>query len=90
LHSRRGTVFGWRGSRSSWSATYRNRGAGEKISRLVVPELNPKEAAMVGGVEIYPVKSLLDVIRFVNTGNGILPLKVDSESLLSESPAISI
>jgi magnesium chelatase family protein len=55
-----------------------------------VPELNPKEAAMVGGVEIYPVKSLLDVIRFVNTGNGILPLKVDSESLLSESPAISI
>jgi magnesium chelatase family protein len=63
---------------------------GRKISRLVVPELNPKEAAMVGGVEIYPVKSLLDVIRFVNTGNGILPLKVDSESLLSESPAISI
>ncbi len=40
---------------------------------------------MLGGVEIYPVKSLLDVIRFVNTGNGILPLKVDSESLLSEA-----
>ena len=58
---------------------------GRKISRLVVPELNAKEAAMVGGVEIYPVKSLLDLIRFVNTGNGILPLKVDSESLLSEA-----
>jgi magnesium chelatase family protein len=58
---------------------------GRKISRLVVPELNAKEAAMVGGVEIYPVKSLLDVIRFVNTCNGILPLKVDSESLLSEA-----
>ncbi|MGA9968141.1 MAG: YifB family Mg chelatase-like AAA ATPase [Terriglobales bacterium] len=58
---------------------------GRKISRLVVPELNAKEAAMVGGVEIYPVKSLLDVIRFVNTGNGILPLKVDSETLLSEA-----
>jgi magnesium chelatase family protein len=58
---------------------------GRKISRLVVPELNAKEAAMVGGVEIYPVKSLLDVIRFVNTGNGILPLKVDSEALLSEA-----
>jgi magnesium chelatase family protein len=71
-----GELFGWRGSQSSWSATYRNRGAGRKISRLVVPELNAKEAAMVGGVEIYPVKSLLDVIRFVNTGNGILPLKV--------------
>src|SRR6202451_1986087 len=56
-----------------------------KISRLVVPELNAKEAAMVGGVEIYPVKSLLDVIRFVNTGNGIQPLKVDSETLLGEA-----
>src|SRR5271169_5830218 len=58
---------------------------GRKISRLVVPELNAKEAAMVGGVEIYPVKSLLDVIRFVNTGNGILPLKVDCGALLSEA-----
>jgi len=58
---------------------------GKKIPRLIVPELNAREAAMVGGVEVYPVKSLLDVIRFVNTGNGILPLKVDSETLLSEA-----
>jgi magnesium chelatase family protein len=58
---------------------------GKKISRLIVPELNAREAAMVGGVEVYPVKSLLDVIRFVNTGNGIQPLKVDSETLLSEA-----
>ena len=58
---------------------------GKKISRLVVPELNAREAAMVGGVEVYPVRSLLDVIRFVNSGNGVLPLKVDSETLLSES-----
>ena len=40
---------------------------------------------MVGGVEVYPVRSLLDVIRFVNTGNGVLPLKVDSDMLLSEA-----
>jgi len=58
---------------------------GRKISRLVVPELNAKEAAMVGGVNVYPVKSLLDVIRFVNTGNGIVPFKVDGETLLSEA-----
>src|SRR5881392_1008404 len=58
---------------------------GKKIPRLVVPELNAREAAMVGGVEVYPVRSLLDVIRFVNTGNGILPLKVDSDTLLSEA-----
>jgi magnesium chelatase family protein len=58
---------------------------GKKIPRLVVPELNAREAAMVGGVQVYPVKSLLDVIRFVNTGNGIQPLKVDSDALLTES-----
>jgi len=58
---------------------------GKKISRLVVPELNAKEAAMVGGVDVYPVKSLLDVIHFVNTGNGIVPLTVKTEALLGES-----
>src|ERR1700757_386617 len=58
---------------------------GRKIPRLIVPELNAREAAMVGGVEVYAVRSLLDVIRFVNTGNGILPLKVDGDTLLNES-----
>jgi len=58
---------------------------GKKISRLVVPELNAKEAAMVHGVTVYPVKSLLDVIHFVNTGNGIEPTVVNQEALLSEA-----
>jgi magnesium chelatase family protein len=58
---------------------------GRKISRLVVPELNAREAAMVGGVSVYPVKSLIDVIQFVNSGNGIAPLSVDSDRLLNES-----
>ena len=58
---------------------------GKKILRLVVPELNAKEAAMVEGVEVYPVRSLIDVIHFVNSGNGILPLKVDSDRLLGDS-----
>src|SRR5206468_4636416 len=56
-----------------------------KISRMVVPEANAKEAAMVGGVDVYPVRSLLDVIHFINSGNGIAPMKADSESLLRES-----
>src|SRR3984885_7113088 len=58
---------------------------GRKISRMVVPEANAKEAAMVGGVDVYPVRSLLDVIQFVNSGNGILPMKADADSLLRES-----
>ena len=56
----------------------------EKISRMVVPEANAKEAAMVGGVEVYPVRSLLDVIHFVNSGNGILPIKPTATSLCAK------
>jgi magnesium chelatase family protein len=58
---------------------------GKKISRLIVPEINAKEAAMVGGVEVYPVRSLIDVIHLVNTGNGIVPVKADCDALLQES-----
>jgi magnesium chelatase family protein len=57
---------------------------GKKLKRLVVPEVNAREAAMVTGVDVYPVKSLLDVIHFVNSGNGIAPLKVDGDTLLSD------
>jgi magnesium chelatase family protein len=56
----------------------------------VVPELNAKEAAMVSGVSVYPVKSLIDVVHFVSTGNGILPLDVNRETLLSESQNFAI
>src|SRR5216110_1079710 len=58
---------------------------GKKITRMVVPEANAKEAAMVSGLDVYPVKSLLDVIHFVNSGNGIVPIKADGDSLLRES-----
>jgi magnesium chelatase family protein len=58
---------------------------GKKISKVIVPEANAREAAMVGGVEVYPVKSLLEVIHFINSGNGIKPLKVDSDALLGAS-----
>src|SRR5437762_6394826 len=55
---------------------------GRKISRIVVPEANAREAAMVSGVTVYPVKSFIDVVRFVNRGNGILPIKIDQPTLL--------
>jgi magnesium chelatase family protein len=58
---------------------------GRKVKRLIVPEVNAREAAMVAGVEVYPVKSLLDVIHFINTGNGISRLQVDGDQLLSEA-----
>jgi magnesium chelatase family protein len=57
----------------------------KKLTRLIVPEVNAREAAMVSGVDLYPVKSLMDVIHFVNTGNGIAPLKVDGDDLLGDA-----
>src|SRR5581483_8163191 len=54
-----------------------------KIPRLGVPEINAREAAMVSGVDVYPLRTLVDVIRFINTGNGIEALRVDSATLLS-------
>lgn len=58
---------------------------GKKLRKLIVPAVNAREAAMVGGIEVYPVKSLLDVIHFVNTGNGIAPVQIDGDTLLGES-----
>src|SRR5258707_2806577 len=58
---------------------------GRKIRRLIVPEVNAREAAMVTGLEVYPVKSLLDVIHFINSGNGVARMQVDGDLLLSEA-----
>jgi magnesium chelatase family protein len=55
---------------------------GKKIKNLIVPEANAREAAMVDGITVYPVNSLVDVVKFINTGNGIFPLNVDTQSLL--------
>src|SRR3989440_3418970 len=40
---------------------------------------------MVGGVEVYPVKSLLDVIHYINSGNGVSRLQIDTDQLLSQA-----
>jgi magnesium chelatase family protein len=53
-----------------------------KIPNLIVPEVNAREAAMVSGVNIYPVKSLVDVVNLLNSGNGIAPVQVDPAQML--------
>src|SRR5579871_2850634 len=55
------------------------------VRKLLVPEVNAREAALVEGVDVYPVKSLIDVVSFLNSGNGIQPLKVDTRALLESS-----
>src|SRR5882757_7071849 len=55
-----------------------------KIKHLIVPEVNAREAAVVSGLTVYPVKSLIEVVALLNTGNGVAPVTVDTAALLQE------
>jgi magnesium chelatase family protein len=55
------------------------------IANLIVPAENAREAAVVSGVNVFPVQSLVDVVQLLNKGNGIQPLRVDPQSLLNNN-----
>ena len=58
------------------------------IKNLVIPASNAKEAAVVAGVNVYPVKSLLEVRELLNHAAfgaiTAVPLKVETSELLNE------
>ena len=54
----------------------------QKKKALIVPEANAQEAAVVSGLTVYPVKSLVEVVHLVNKGNGAAPITVDTAALL--------
>jgi len=59
------------------------------IRNLVIPSANAREAAVVEGVNVYPVNSLLEVRELLNQaaqGNIFAqPLQVDTKSLLADA-----
>jgi magnesium chelatase family protein len=59
------------------------------IKNLIVPASNAREAAVVEGVNVYPVKSLLEVRELLNSAaNGTVsavPLEVRANALLNEA-----
>ena len=61
-----------------------------KIRNLIVPVINAREAAVVSGVNVYPVTSLMDVVHMLNGGNGLAPIKVDTDALLSEAQQFTV
>src|SRR6201996_1355264 len=58
------------------------------ISNLIIPASNAREAAVVDGVNVYPVKSLLEVRELLNQaatgGIKATPLKGETTNLLTE------
>jgi magnesium chelatase family protein len=55
----------------------------KKIQKLIVPEANAREAAVVDNLEVYPVRALGDVIGLINGGNHITPVRVDPAAVLA-------
>jgi magnesium chelatase family protein len=53
------------------------------VRRLVLPEENAMEAAVVTGLDVHPVASLRDVVELINSDTPGGPLKIDTENLLS-------
>src|SRR5258708_8189148 len=60
----------------------------KNIPNLILPAANAAEAAVVEGVNVYPVTSLLDVLELLNsTVVGVIqrePFRVSTEALLGE------
>lgn len=75
-----GTVRPVRGALSLAIAT---RDAG--LRGLLLPEENALEAGVVRGLDVIPVKTLLDAARFLNGGGDLSPVEVDLESAMRES-----
>jgi magnesium chelatase family protein len=62
----------------------------QKIENLIVPEANAREAAVVTGVKVYPVRSLMEVVQLLNAPNGARPLQVDPAAALSGSQPVAL
>jgi magnesium chelatase family protein len=54
------------------------------LKGMVVPIENGKEAAMVEGLDVYPVGSLRDAVEFLNNDTTLQPLALDVSKLFSE------
>ncbi|MEN3331480.1 MAG: magnesium chelatase family protein [Blastocatellia bacterium] len=51
--------------------------------RLLLPEENAEEAAVVTGVNVYPVASLKAVVELINSPTPPAPLEIEAETLLA-------
>jgi magnesium chelatase family protein len=56
-----------------------------KIPHLLVPAGNAREAAVVEGVAVYPVRTLTEVVEFVNGTRFIDPVRSENQPVTQES-----
>jgi magnesium chelatase family protein len=53
------------------------------VKRLLVPEENAGEAAVVSGIDVHAVTSLREVVELINTDTPPAALKIDTEEMLA-------
>jgi magnesium chelatase family protein len=57
---------------------------------ILLPEENAREAAIVDGLKVYPVKSLFETIQFLNGQKELSPYETDREGLFKEASQYSV
>jgi magnesium chelatase family protein len=55
----------------------------QNLKGIVVPDLNAREAAMVEGIEVYPLGTLNEVVDFANEDVELEPFKVDINEIFN-------
>src|SRR5438132_3048043 len=56
------------------------------MKRLIVPKPNTQEAAIVGGIDVYPVESVGEVVQALNQPELLTPVTLDPATLMPEQP----
>ncbi|HTX15713.1 MAG TPA: YifB family Mg chelatase-like AAA ATPase [Candidatus Baltobacteraceae bacterium] len=80
-----GSVRSVRGALSAALAA-RERG----IRSVVVPEANAREAAVVEGIQVFPVKSLPQAADLINAPESFRPVSVDTSAMLAEASQYAV
>lgn len=60
----------------------------KKFKGVLVPQVNSKEAGRVPGIDVIPIKNLIDAVAFLKDQASIMPLKEDSSCEQERIPAI--
>ena len=56
-----------------------------KLSKLLLPKDNAKEAALVENIQAYPIKTLSQLVHFITDESSLEPVKVNTEELFANS-----
>lgn len=60
------------------------------VCKIIIPEANKNEAAIVNELEVYPTKSLKETVEFISGELGIQPYKVDINQLFKKESQYDI